>query len=1047
MGWLIRFFVKQGVFAELLTVIVLVLGVGSVYLIQREAFPNVQYDAIMITTIYPGAAAEEVERLITNVLEQDLKEVDGIKRMQSVSTESRSLIFLQLDPDQTTEAEAKEDVQQVVDQFTGLPDGAERPMVAALETRQMPIMEVGLSGGANEMELRASAKALERVIEDIPEVAKVQFNGLRDLEIRVEADLDKLARYEISLEELVRAISLQNISIPGGSFREQLSGSKSQEVVIRTIGEFHTIEDILQTVVRANDLGKAIRLRDLATVTEVLEKANERYRANGKNAISLTVIKKEKADAINLVDKLKLEVDRFVSQSSTKLDVSYVNDSSIFIRRRLSVLSSNLVIGLILVFVILSLALPARIAVLTSLGIPFSFLGTMIFFHTQGVTLNLISMVGLIIVSGMLVDDAIVVTDNVVRRMREGESPKEAAIKGTEEVWAPIVASVLTTVVAFAPLMVMTGITGKVVKFLPIGVIVALLVSVVECFFILPHHISVFLPARLSSRPKSKISAAIEWFWDHWLQGAYKRVLSVLLRRRYWVALVVLMLFIGTLFLARFGMRFILFPGDDIDAFLINAKAPVGTALEATQELMRPIEQAVQKLPKEELLNYTTKVGIRSLGMLDPNSVRGSHYGQVVVFLSPATERKRVAQQIIDQLKQELQLPDGLEQINFLRINPGPPVGKPIYLGVRGVEYEQIMKVVGELKAQINKINGVIDLQDNYAIGTQEVRVRVNAAEAAAAGLNVGAIGSTLRTAYEGKIASSIRTLEEEVDIRVTIPENERRDPAHLGQLRIPDGRGNLIRLGEVATSERSQGLAAYEHENNWRQVTITGDVNEKVTDSKTVNEIIRKKLVPEMRKNYPNIDFAFGGEDQDTKESFASLQRAFFVAGLGILAILILIFQNLWQPLLIALTIPMGVMAVIWTFYIHDRPLSFLATMGIIALGGVIVNNAIVLVAFVNNLRKEGKGELESIEMASGMRLRPIFLTTVTTVAGLLPTAYGWGGLDTFIVPIALALGWGLAFGSILTTIVFPPFLAINDDMRRAAGRLFGRLFGKSSH
>jgi multidrug efflux pump subunit AcrB len=285
-----------------------------------------------------------------------------------------------------------------------------------------------------------------------------------------------------------------------------------------------------------------------------------------------------------------------------------------------------------------------------------------------------------------------------------------------------------------------------------------------------------------------------------------------------------------------------------------------------------------------------------------------------------------------------------------------------------------------------------------------------------------------------------MRTLEEEIEIRVTLPENERRDPSQLGSLRIPNGRGNLIRLGQVAQSERGQGVAAYEHENNWRQVTITGDLNESLTDSKTVNATIRDTLVPEMEKRFPGISYSFGGEEQDTAESMVSLQRAFFIAGMGIIFILILIFQNLWQPILIGLTIPLGIMSVIWTFLVHDRPLSFLAMVGVIALAGVIVNNAIVLVSFVNNLRKEGEDKLESIKKAASMRLRPIFLTTLTTVAGILPTAYGWGGLDPFVVPIALALGWGIAFGSVLTTIAFPAFLAVMDDIQGFFARIVSR-------
>lgn len=1023
---LIRYFASQGILAELITVTVLILGIGSMLIIKREAFPNISFDIISISTPFPGASSEEVERLLTNPLEQDLKELDGIKRLESISAEGLSYIIIWLDPDQTTEDEAKADVQEIVDRFTDRPDDAEDPIVKTIESKLEPVIIASLTADVDEMSLRTEAKKLEEIIESLPEVARVEFSGLRDIEIKVKADINKLNRYQITLNELVMAISEQNKNIPGGAVPNFIGGEKSKEIIVRTVGEFHTKEDVENTVVRANDLAQPIRVKDVAVVEQVLEKASIYHRTNGKSSISLTVLKKESADSILLVDKLKELVEREKGLLSDGVEVNFINDQSYYIRRRLKVLSSNMAIGLALVMIILSLILPMRVALVTSIGIPFAFLGTLMFFQMNGISLNLIIMMGLIIVTGMLVDDAVVVTENAVRHIEDGhEEPVEAAINATNEIWKPVTASVLTTVVAFAPLMFMSGIFGKFVRLIPMGVIAALLISLYECFFILPHHIGSFVKINKNSA-KNKINQV----WDDFFVPSYLKVLRQIIRLRYWVWAFSIVLFFSSVLVAVKVMRFNLFPPDGIEMVTINLETATGTQLEVTREYVKIVESKIAELPKEEVEDYATKVGLRSLGVNDPNVKRGGEYAQIVIYLTPENSRDRIAKEIIEDLRERIGKPKEFKDIAFLQAGGGPPVGKPVSLGVRGKEYNRIMVVVNELKEKIAKIEGVSDIQDSFAPGKEELHILVDPAEAAAANVSVGSVGTTARAVYSGLSASKIRKLDEEIDIKVTLPDEYRESLEALKQIKIPNARGNQVSLGSIASFKKAKGIAAYEHEGNERQVRITAEIDVDKNDSTSVNNQIRDML-PEYRKKYPEIDFNFGGEDQDTKESLATLKQAFFVALLGIAFILILIFQNLLQPLLVLGTIPLGIMSVIWTFFIHGKPMSFLGLMGIIALGGVVVNNAIVFVSFVNDLRAKGLGLTESILETGRVRLRPIMLTTLTTVAGILPTAYGWGGLDQFVVPIALALGWGVFFGALLTTLVFPAYLSILDDIQ----------------
>ncbi len=1054
MNKLIDFFGRQGLFSGLILIYTMVVGIYTATVIQKEAFPNVQYDIIVVTTPFPGAAPEEAEKLITSPLEQELKEVTGIKKMTSISAEGRSMVTLQLDPDQTTMEEAKTDVQEVVDGFADLPDGAEDPVVTSAESKNQPIIEVYVAGDMDELEIRKKARFLEDEIERIREVAKVNSFGLRDLEIHVEAIPEKLSRYQISLNDLISAISAQNRSIPGGSFeRVSSEDGLKKEFLIRTVGEFETIADIEKTVVRANDLAAGVRVRDVAKVRYALEKNTTLSRSKKGVAINLTVLKKEKADAIALVDNVKSLIDSLKNELGPQIEISYANDLSYFIRRRLKVLSGNLVIGLGLVLIVLSFFFPFKIALLTAIGIPFSFLGTMIFFNAAGISLNLLTMMGLIIVVGMLVDDAIVVVENSMRYIEKGMNSKEAAIKGTQEIWGPITAAVSTTIVVFLPLMFMSGIFGKFVKYLPMGVLSGLALSLFECFFILPHHIgwllkgvkiggtsqdgAIKLEATNKNR-KKKLYEKVDELWRGKALKFYGVFLERTLRLRYLVVVLSMLLFVGTIGMAAKFMDFVLFPPEGVEIFLVKAEAPVGTTLDQTSKLIEPVEEVLKTLSDEELDTFVTKVGIQQQDPNDPNTKRGSHFAQIVVFLTPEPSRDRIAKEIIEDMREKTGKPPGLESIRFERINPGPPAGKPISIGVTSKEYKDILPAIEDLKAFLKKQEGVTDLADSHVLGKREIKVNVRPDELMAAGLTVTDLGTTVRAAYEGIEATQIKRLDEEVAVRVTWPKEQRNEVDSLKTLKVSNRLGNLIPITSVAKFSEDQGIANYEHEANERQVRVTGDVDTKVTSSLAVNGLVRD-YIPELKKKHPKVNFVFGGEDFDTQESLASLVKTFAVALLGVFLILVVTFQSLTQALLVLfLTVPLGIIAVIWTFFIHGWPITFMGCLGVIALAGVIVNNSIVYVSFVNSARKNGVSHRQSLIDAGLMRLRPIVLTTFTTVVGILPTAYGIGGLDKFVVPIALALGWGMAFGSILTTVVFPASLAVLDDMVSFSRRIF---------
>ena len=1046
MNAMIRYFARQGIFVDLITVFVFVTGVYSLVNIRREVFPNIDFDIITIVTPYPGASAASSERLLTNPLEQDLKEVDGIKKMTSISREGGSTIIMQLDPDQTTPDEAKDDIQEVIDRFQDLPEDAEDPIVTIAETKLQPVIEIALwskDESVTEAELRETAKFLEGEIETIREVAKVQFNGLRDYEIRVEALPDKLQSYRVSLSELISALQRRNVSIPGGTI-EAAESNQYQEMIVRTVGEYESQEDVGETIVRANALGQPIRVKDLARVSTTFERASRDYRVNGSESISVTVLKKEKADVLDLVENVKSKMEQLRPRIDPKIEYSFINDSSTYVQRRISVLSNNLLVGLVLVLIVLSFILPWRVAAITAFGIPFSFLGAMSVFYLMDISFNLISMMGLIIVVGMLVDDAVVVTENTQRLREEGNNSEEAAIKGTQQVWAPVTVSVLTTIMAFGPMLFMSGIFGKFVRFIPLGVIIALLISLWECFFILPHHLAKWIPDVKSDNKHENREGLFAKLWGRTMEPMYSSLVFYLVKFRYLVVLAALGLMVFSFGFAAKKMDFILFPPGGVETFFINFEAPSGSSLEYTEKVAKPIETALSNYKRPVIDDFVVRVGVQQTNGNDPNSKVGAEYGMAIVYLNPATEREITAREIIDELRDVIGVPEGLTKVRFQQAQGGPPVGKPVSIGVQGKSYEQIMPAVDEIAARLGKIEGVSDIENTYIIGKKEVQVQIDDTEAAAAGLSLRDIGVAVRAAFEGIVPTTIRTLDEEVDVRVMLAQKNRTSVESLDQIDVSNSRGQLIPLERVSSHQTTQSISVYRHESNERQVSVLAEVDTNVTSSREANVKLMQQA-DEIRKQFPDIRLTFGGENEDTQESIQSLIRVFLLALFGIVLILILLFQNLYQPMVVASTIPLGMIGVIWTFYLHNKPLSFLGVVGVIALAGVIVNNAIVLVDFVNQLKAEGRDRHKAVREASRIRLRPIFLTTVTTTAGILPTAYGIGGQDPFVVPIALSLGWGLAFGAFLTTLVLPPLLVISDDVVLLIKRLL-RLESKSS-
>lgn len=1022
-----EFSIQRPLLVNLATVFILLAGVLAFININRDAFPNVNFNSVLITTAYNGAGPREVEKLVTIPLERELKEVNDIREMRSISIENLSIIVMEIEEDIADTQKVVNDIQRAVDQADDLPlDLEDDPNVREIQSRDTPVVEIAISGELSESELIKHAKRLEDKLLDLPNVAMVSRKGWRDREIWVNVDPNAVTQYWISLSQIVSTLKSSNVNIPGGRLKEP-----GKEYLIRTSNEFENADSIKKVVLRASDSGHWIAVKDIASVEPGFEEETIINRTNGTRSINLVIIKKERGDAINVVEQVRTLVEDYQKIAPNELDLSLVNDFSFYVKRRLKVLYTNGSIGFILIMIALFIFMTPRIAIVTSIGIPISLFTAIFIMYTSGITLNLITMFGLITVLGMLVDDAVVVAENCYRYIEKGMPSRQASLKGVMEVWKPVTASVLTTVSAFLPLMFMAGEIGKFVKYIPIMVMIALFASLLEVYLVLPSHL-----AELESIPRIKFLSRFHLFkWDRQkaqerlehISLIYREFIRSILHKRYYVLGLIgaLLIFGGWLFVK---IPFVLFPSRGVEIFFVRGEAKVGTPLEDTAKLFEEVEAMLGNVPAHEIDDYVLQVGIQQNDPNDPFTERFSHIGQIVVYLSPPTTRDRNADEIIESLRPELNKISGFENLVFDKVNPGPPVGKPIAIRVRGEDIPTLTREAQKIADELATINGVKDIKIDISPGKEEFHVNVDYAKAAKAQLTTQDVGLAVRAAFDGLVATTIKKTDEEIDVRVRYPESVQTTQETFQKIRIPNASGGLVALSSIASFTSKPGISSIRHYERKRAVTVSASVDEAVTTSVTVNQIMKKRYA-NWEASRPGYNLLFSGEFEKTEESLASLKMAFLLGALLIFIILAGQFNSLWQPLVVMSAIPLGFVGVLFAFWLHGEPKSFLAMLGAVGLAGVVINNAIVLVDFINNARAAGMDKIESIVEAGHLRLRPVLLTSVTTVLGLISLAYGLWGSDPFLQPMALVFVWGIAFATLLTLLIIPCLHAIADD------------------
>jgi multidrug efflux pump subunit AcrB len=1008
---IVSFFIRRPKVTNLILVLVVLAGIIAIKDVRKQDFPTVDFDIMKITTTYPGAGPEDVEINVTDPIEDELENVEDIDEIKSLSMENLSLILVYINPDAKDLRKTKSDVRDAVDRVTDFPEEVtDKPKVEEIRSTDQPVIEVAIYGDAQEKELRQFAKDLETELKTIEGVGIIEKVGYRKREIHIEADSTELIDKYVSLGEIMNSIRSRNVRTSGGSLESFVT-----EKNIVTFAEYNDPMEVKDVIIRSTFTGNRLRISDVAVVKDGFEERNIIARSNGNRSIAVIVKRQENADIIKISDEIKKRLDNFKKTLPKNIHAGIMYDNSIYTKSMLNMVFLNGIVGFALVLIVMFLFLDWKSAFWTAFGIPISMCGAFILFEPFGITMNVITLSAIILILGMLVDDAIVIAENTYRLKEEGMPPIEGTIEGVSSVFKPVLAAVLTTMFAFIPIFFMEGITGKFITGIATVVILMLGFSLIESTCFLPCHIAHASPPKKTPKRTRWIPHAI---------NKYEKIITWCLRRRYrliisFVALLVVVVTIGSIWI-----KFILFPQNNPDVFNVVVEAPKATTLMATEQKVAEVEAVIDKtIPSEVMQNYITRIGHHDTDVYGGTAGQYSNWALITIYLVPADDRKKHrSEEIMDELQERLNRLSGFDRLTVEGVDDGPPVGKPITVIYISDSDKLRNRFEEETLNYLKKIKGVSAVETNNLPGKDELRLKLNYDTMPRLNITALDVAQTVRAAFEGEVVTSIRKTGEEIDFRVSLKDPKKFRDQDVLELLVSNKDGKLIPLKNFAYFEDTKGPATIHHYDGKRAVTITAEVDSKSITAIEANQLLRKKFESEVRK-HPGLRIEFGGEEKKTQESMQSFYAALFLAVIAIYFLLVILFNSYSQPILIMSAIPFAIIGVFITFLLHGLPLGFVAMIGILGLAGVVVNDSIVMVSHLNEMCETGGKTFSSVIKGAAKRFRPVILTTLTTVAGLLPTAYGIGGDIPFIRPMVLAMAWGLTFAT-LVTLIFTPLL-----------------------
>jgi multidrug efflux pump subunit AcrB len=1037
----IAWFADNHVAANLLMIFILVAGALVGLNAKVEVFPETDLDKIAVRVSYPGASPAEVEEGIIRQIEESVAGLAGIERIDSVASEGLGSVTIEVVKNWDLK-KLLEEVKAEVDRITTFPEESEKPVVREI-TRSSLVINVAVYGDAAEATLKNLADKIKDEITNLPGVTLAEVFGVRSPEIHVEISEATLRRYGLTLDQVAEKVRTASLDLPAGRVK-----TSAGEILIRTKGRRYHAEDYRDVAVITLVDGSNVTLGQIATLKDGFEDVDAGGRFQSKPAAMIHVYRVADQNALNVAAAVKNYVNQIRPSLPAGVDIDYYRDRSDILKSRLFLLLKNLAFGLILVSMLLWLFMDLRLAFWVTLGIPISFMAGLFLLPHWDVSINMVSLFAFIMVLGIVVDDAIIIGENIFRKQEQGYPPLKSAVEGAFEVGRPVIFAVLTSMVAFWPLLLAGGTTGKILRNIPIVVILVLLGSLVESLFILPAHLNRSAAGRRTKRPSEKWSTrGLKWVIAH----PYTRLVEFCVRWRYAAAAFSVALLVICFGIWQAGwIKFTFFPMVEGNTMRAYITMPTGTPVERTEAVVGLAERKARELlaeidrdrpGKPPLLEYSLSLIGRHTGR-GGTLGSGGHLGQVWINLLDSEERNMSTSRLTRLWRDRIgEIPDA-EAISFR--SEIHSAGNPIEVHLSLEDHQQLLAAADSLKAELNRYPGVKDIGDSFLPGKQELQLKLKPA-ARSLGLTLNDLARQVRHAFYGAEALRLQRDKDEVKVLVRYPESERRSIGYIEEMRIRTPDGNQIPFSQVAEVKMEQGYTTIERAQRLRVIKVTADVDETLINANEVRQALETNYLPRLKSRYYGLRYSIEGEGKEQKDAFGDVVRGFGMALLGIYALLAIPFRSFTQPVIVMAAIPFGFVGAVSGHLLMGFNLSILSLFGMVGLAGVVVNDALVLVYAANRLHRQGRPPGAAVAAAGALRFRAVILTSLTTFAGLTPMLLEKSVQAQFLIPMAVSLGFGVLFSTLITLLLVPCGFMIHQDILSAVARVKARVLPRS--
>ncbi len=1035
----------NSVAANLIMALMIVGGLLTLPSIKQEVFPEVTLDQVTVSVPYPGAGPEEVEQGVVLAIEEAIRGIEGIKEIRSTASEGVGQISAELHTN-ADDDRVLNDIKGAVDRITSFPRDAEEPTVSLL-TPLREVVSVILHGDVPPEQLRTAAEEVREELLNREDITQVQIEGLPAPQMTIAVPMESLRRHNVTLQRIASAVGNASVDLPGGAIE-----TPTGEILLRTTEERRTIEEFQNIAVVAGDAGSRITVGDLGAVyVDYTEQDMEAY-YNGERAARITVFRVGEETPLEISAAVQEYTQEKRRRLPDKLKLELWDDSSEIFAERIGLLLKNGLFGLFFVLLILGLFLKLHHAFWVTVGMAASFCGSFLFMPALGVSINMISLFAFILVLGIVVDDAIVVGESIFNQRRGGKGPFASAIDGVREVAVPVCFSVLTTVVAFAPILFVPGVMGKLFANIPLIVIPILLLSLFESLFILPSHLAHHEkepkkgPLAWLNHQQDKVARGLEWWIENWYVPRLRKIVTHRVLTLTFAAAVLIV----ALGLVGGGIiKFMFFPRIEGDVVTASIELPFGSSLEQTRAVMdrvmnsaRAVRDSIEEAEGRSVVKgIYSEIGNQRVGggPRGSRSVGAANIGYITMQLVAPGNRDISSRGFSGIWRRKTGEIAGVERLAF-EFSIGPSGGAALAVELSHADNDVLREAAERLAARMGEYSGVFDIDDGYQQGKVQLDLRLRPG-ARALGITEGDLGRQVRAAYFGIEATRQQRGRDEMRVYVRLPREQRRSEHSLNQMIIQTQRGGEVPLEQAAFISRGRSYTAINRENGRRVATVTADVNPSITNAEQVFGNIVEKAIPMLTRDYPGLSYERAGQQQQLQESLGALGRGLLIALLVMYGLMAIVFQSYLQPLIVMSAIPFGIVGAFLGHLIMGYQLSLISLLGLVALAGVVVNDSLVLIAAINDNRKEGMEPLEAVIAGGHRRFRPVLLTSLTTFFGLAPMIFETSLQARFLIPMALSLGFGVLFVTVIALMIVPSGYMAIEDLKRGLGKVKGGL------